>query len=52
MKKIKGFVYIGFLEKGWTGQDSAVFVYRKSDKKSGIFIPVLVTPLTPSKRKK
>ena len=44
-KKIKGWIYKDFANKGWRKNDSAIFLYRKMDKSQryNTFIPVEIT---------
>ncbi len=45
IKSVKGYAYKGFFEKGWQGNDSAIFVYRKKSKGESWMIAVKITPL-------
>lgn len=53
MKKIKGYAAIDFFKKGWRGNDSAIFVYRRKSKGEEWMIPVTieVKKRSPSKNK-
>ena len=44
-KGVKGYVANVWLEDGWKGKDSAIFVYRKVKKSETWFVPVLITPI-------